>query len=276
MVRGTRRALLVALASCLLTSACGQQLVLRASSSPDSFPARLPVEQPSPSPSWSASATPSATPSSTAPSPEPTPDVTLPTSPADLVPVVHSINTRDPVVFITIDDGYSKDPAVIALLRERKVAVTPFLTRSAVVDRPSYFADLEKATGQVPQDHTLTHPFLSRKDAATQKREICGAADQYADWFGTRPWLFRPPYGDYSTTTRRAAKQCGMTAMVLWDVSLPHSVLRFASGSRFRKGDILLVHWRPNLARDLAMAIDTIEAQGLRVAALQDYLPRPA
>ena len=67
-----------------------------------------------------------------------------------------------------------------------------------------------------------------------------------------------------------------MTTIVLWDASLPHSVIRYASGARFHDGDILLIHWRPNLAHDLGIAVDTIDAQGLRVAALQDYLRRPA
>jgi peptidoglycan/xylan/chitin deacetylase (PgdA/CDA1 family) len=126
------------------------------------------------------------------------------------------------------------------------------------------------------QDHSVTPPFLTRLSYTKQKAEICGAADQYATWFGTRPWLFRPPYGAYNQTTRRAAKACGMTTIVLWDASLPHSVIRYASGTRFHAGDILLIHWRPNLAQDLATAVDTIEAQGLHVAALQDYLPHPS
>jgi hypothetical protein len=67
-----------------------------------------------------------------------------------------------------------------------------------------------------------------------------------------------------------------MTALVLWDVSMPHDVLRFGSGSTFQPGDILLVHWRPHLARDLPVALDAIKAAGLHPAALQDYLPRPS
>ena len=57
---------------------------------------------------------------------------------------------------------------------------------------------------------------------------------------------------------------------------MPHPVIRYADGSKFRAGDILLVHWRPKLAHDLALTIDTIEKDGFRVAALQDYLPRPS
>ncbi|HET7902053.1 MAG TPA: polysaccharide deacetylase family protein, partial [Candidatus Nanopelagicales bacterium] len=206
----------------------------------------------------------------------PTPAVSLPGSDPALVPVLRSIPTTDRVVFITIDDGYHKDPAVLALLRDRHVPVTPFLAVNALQTDHDYFGTVQDVTGQHVQDHTMTHPFLSKLSYAAQKDQICGAADQLGSWYGTRPWLFRPPYGDYSQTTRRAAKDCGMTALVLWDVSLPHHVLRYASGSRLHPGDIVLIHWRPNLAQDLPVVLDQAERDGLRIASLQDYLPAPS
>ena len=241
-----------------------------ASSSPTPSPTR---------PRATTSGSPSASASVTTPSEEPvTPSVNVTAErPVDgLPPVIHRVDTSDPVVFITIDDGYTKDPAVVALLRTSGAVVTPFLAHNAITDDPAYFKTLENATGQVPQDHSMTHPFLTKLGFDSQKEQICGAADAYTTLYGTRPWLFRPPYGAYNTTTRRAAKACGMTTLVLWDASMPHSVIRYAGATRFHPGDILLIHWRPKLAHDLAIALDTIAADGLRVASLQDYLPKPA
>ena len=200
-------------------------------------------------------------------------DTSATTSTDGLIPVLHRIDTTDPVVFITIDDGYDKDPRVVALLKSRHVPVTPFLTVDAIKDKPSFFVQIQDATGQSVQDHTLTHPKLSTLGYDAQVHEICDAATKLQGYFGQKPWLFRPPYGDYDKTTRRAAASCGMKALVLWDVSLPHAVLRYASGNVLRRGDIILIHWRPNLYRDLPVALDAAAAQGLRVAALQDYLP---
>ena len=205
----------------------------------------------------------------------PSPTDTSGTTSADgLIPVLHRIDTTDPVVFITIDDGYDKDPRVVALLQSRHIPVTPFLTVDAIKDKPSYFVKIQNASGQSVQDHTLTHPKLSTLGYDAQVREICEAATTLQGYYGQKPWLFRPPYGDYDKTTRRAAASCGMKALVLWDVSLPHAVLRYANGSVLHRGDIILIHWRPNLYRDLPVALDAAAAQGLRVAALQDYLPR--
>ena len=266
-----------ALVACAALSACGGTWEIHASGGTGGASDRPAVVPASPTSSQTPPPSPSASRASEEPAVvTPSPDVSAPTSAPGLVPVVHRIETRDPVVFITIDDGYEKDPAVVALLRARHVPVTAFLAVTALQSNHDYFSEVQKATGQSVQDHTLTHPFLSRLSYDRQRHEICGAADQLTTWYGARPWLFRPPYGDYSATTRRAAKDCGMTAIVLWDVSLPHRVLRYASGSSFHAGDILLVHWRPNLARDLPVALDAIQRAGLRVAALQDYLPRPS
>jgi peptidoglycan/xylan/chitin deacetylase (PgdA/CDA1 family) len=190
-----------------------------------------------------------------------------------LLPVFFHVDTTDPVVFITIYDGYTKDPAIIPFLEQRHVPVTPFLTTMALGKADTYFAGVQRVTGQVPQDHSLTHPDLRKLSLAQQEKEICGAADEEKRLYGTRPWLLRPPFGFYDKTTERAAVKCGMKALVMWNASLPHSIVRYSSGSKFRPGDILLIHWRPGLLKDLTSVLDTIAADGLRVGALQDYLP---
>ena len=117
----------------------------------------------------------------------PTVDTAAPATTDGLPPVVHRITTTDPVVFITIDDGYTKDPAVVELLRARQIPVTPFLAQTAIDSGHAYFNLIQDAGGQSVQDHSVTHPFLTRLPYAKQKAEICGAANQYATWFGTRP-----------------------------------------------------------------------------------------
>jgi peptidoglycan/xylan/chitin deacetylase (PgdA/CDA1 family) len=234
------------------------------------------LSSPSPAPTLTATVRP--TPSDTSGSHDPVaPTPTVNAAYGDsggLVPVLTRIDTKDPVVFITIDDGFDKDPRVLDVLKARHVPVTPFLTVDAVKAKPGFFTSVQKITGQSVQDHTVTHPHLSQLGLEAQTQEICGAADALEGLYGGRPWLFRPPYGDYDQTTRKAAAACGMKALVLWDVSLPHAVLRYASGSVLQRGDIILIHWRPHLYRDIDVALAAAKAQGLHVAALQTYLPR--
>lgn len=236
----------------------------------------LPPATPGPSTPPDASSPAAPTPSTEGPVAPPSPTDVPSTQPRDgLVPVLTHVPTTDKVVFITIDDGYARDPQVVALLAARHVPVTPFLTVDAVRGHDAYFARIQSTTGQHVQNHSVSHPHLKGRSRAAQETEICGASSTFASWFGESPWLFRPPYGSYDDTTRQAAAACGVSALVLWNVSLPHDVLRFASGTTFRPGDILLIHWRPGLARDLPVALAAVAAAGLRVGALQDYLPRP-
>ena len=154
--------------------------------------------------------------------------------------------------------------------------VTVFLLNAAVNGDWAYFKKLQ-AAGATIQDHTLTHPFLSRHPLSNQQHQICGSADIYETQFGYRPWIFRPPYGDFNNDTKIAAKNCGMKYVALWNASLPHAVLRGGSGGsgKLAAGDIVLVHFRPNFVRDISTLLDQIDSWGLHVGKLEDYLPKP-
>jgi peptidoglycan/xylan/chitin deacetylase (PgdA/CDA1 family) len=188
-----------------------------------------------------------------------------------LPPAVYRIPTSQRVVFLGIDDGATKDPAFLALVQRLHIPFTAFLTDDEVRSDYGFFRQLQQA-GVTIQDHTLTHPQLNHRSLAAQKREICGAADRYAQVFGKRPVLLRPPYGSYNLDTRRAAKACGMRALVNWDVSLPATKLRFANGSKLRPGDIILTHFRPTLLRDIVPVLAQIEREGFTIGRLEDYV----
>ncbi|MGW5618569.1 polysaccharide deacetylase family protein [Streptomyces sp. NPDC003877] len=193
-----------------------------------------------------------------------------------LPPVVDRVATRDPVVFLTYDDGAERDPRFVGLVRERRLPVSMFLTDSVVGPGYGHFARL-RAVGASLQNHTLDHPALRGLPYVGQRAEICGQQHKLHSRFGVRPRLFRPPYGTYDTTTLRAAADCGIAAVVLWRVSLgADGVLTYTRGRPgLRAGDIVSV---PSGDASLTLAQRTvgllrqIEAKGLRVGRLEDYL----
>lgn len=208
-----------------------------------------------------------------APRPE---EISPPTSKNGLPPVLRSIKTDDKVVFLTIDDGGTADPRVTEIIRKTGIPVTPFLTENVTSSHKAYFKEISEMTGQIIQNHTISHPQMPTLTDAGQRKQLCQASDSYAKWFGARPWMMRPPYGEFNEKTQEAAKACGLNYVVLWNVSLPQAYLRYAQGDKLKSGDIILTHWRPDLYKHLPRALKDIKQQGFQIAALQDYLPAPA
>jgi len=200
--------------------------------------------------------------------------------------VISRIPTDQKIVFVTIDDGWDKDPHLIQLLGDLHVPVTMFLTDTAIRTNLGYFRALQ-ALGNHVQDHTLTHPVLSRIPAPRRQAEICGQADTLTQEFGVRPYLFRPPYGDpylggaYKTAVAqdiaRSAAGCRITAIVLWQEVMQKQDLQYRSGEhRLHPGDIILTHFmRAGGVGETQRMINLfrqIQAQGFTVARLEDYL----
>jgi len=190
------------------------------------------------------------------------------------VPVISRVDTPDPVAFVTIDDGYTRRLDTIAALLRLHLPVTTFVLDQPVQAGADFFRALP---GAAVEAHTRHHTDLRTLPEAGQRAEICGNADAIAAATGRRPMLLRPPFGHYDAATVRAAAACGMRAVVLWEVVVEGDGLRFRTERRIRPGDIILLHFRPELPGQLEMVAAQVRAAGLRVARLEDYLiPPPA
>jgi peptidoglycan/xylan/chitin deacetylase (PgdA/CDA1 family) len=187
-----------------------------------------------------------------------------------VAPVISRVETDDPVVFLTIDDGTVRFPAAQAVFQQLGIPATWFLIDEPITAEPEFFRPLLRTS--VVEAHTRTHPDMRGLTEAQQRSEICGNADNAARAFGRRPVLFRPPYGLYDEDTQRAAADCGMQAVVLWEQNVNHDMVGFRRRPEFRAGDIILMHLRPQFVEELTMIEQRVEAAGLRFALLEDYL----
>ncbi|MCA6094726.1 polysaccharide deacetylase family protein [Streptomyces sp. SCA3-4] len=194
--------------------------------------------------------------------------------------VVRRIPTQDKVVFVTFDDGAEKDPEFLKMAQDLKLPFTMFLTDSISRAGSGYdYFDRLRALGNGIDNHTLTHPNLRTLSAEAQKREICGQQEALEKRFGTRPALFRPPYGNYNDATLAAAGGCGVRAVVLWEVTMQINDMRYAQSDKLRPGDIVLAHFRgpqelkgTSMTRMVTNMLRSIQRQGYTVARLEDYL----
>ncbi|GIE05053.1 hypothetical protein Adu01nite_64030 [Paractinoplanes durhamensis] len=207
-------------------------------------------------------------------SPPPPPEpIVLP--PGDQVPFLSRVPVTQPVAFLTIDDGYLKNPEAIKLFAAAHIPVTLFLTTDAIQDDPAFFDQL-RGYGAVIEAHTISHPELAGRSYVFQKHQICDGADRLAQWYGRRPVLFRPPFGDKDNTTLRVAKECGMTAAFMWKETVDKGKVRYQEGKVVQPGDIILMHFRPAFVKDFLGALKAIHRAGLTPALLEDYVPGAA
>lgn len=185
------------------------------------------------------------------------------------VPILTRVETTDPVVFVTIDDGNVRSADAAAAITELGIPVSLFLVDGPISAGADYFAGLPGATVEA---HTRTHPDLRTLSLDGQRREICGNAETITGTFGRSPVLFRPPYGNYDANTPRAAADCGMVAIVLWEVVVEQGRTRHRTVAQLRPGDIVLFHFVDGLGDSLRAFAQQVQDAGLRIARLEDYL----
>ncbi|ROP40758.1 polysaccharide deacetylase family protein [Saccharothrix texasensis] len=202
-----------------------------------------------------------------------TPQQQVPPVVDGMVPVVRRIDTDRPYVFITVDDGAVRHPAAVELMRKSGVEPTLFLNSKHVDGHADYFKGFEGLA--TVHAHTATHPDLTGTSYDFQRGEICGNADLLRVQLGARPKLFRPPFGNYDQTTRRAAADCGFTALVMWTAAVNDGVVQFQAGGRLNAGDIVLMHFRHTFVEDFLAFLERCKQDGLTPVVLDDFLAEP-
>jgi peptidoglycan/xylan/chitin deacetylase (PgdA/CDA1 family) len=214
------------------------------------------------------------------PAPPPAPAVKPIKLGVETPPVIARVPTSDKIVFVTIDDGIEKEPEFVQMVKDFQVPFTLFLTDQMIRDNYHYFSDL-LGTGMVTiQNHTLTHPNMPQYSSSRQLEEVSGQQQKLIKEYGTTPYLFRPPYGNYNAGTHNAVKQTpGLKALVVWKESMQIDDMQYQGAHVLQPGDIILSHFRgPSLLKGETMVgmmknlFRHIQAQGFTIAKLTDYV----
>ena len=120
-------------------------------------------------------------------------------------------------IALTFDDGPSNETEhVLDLLAEHNARATFFVCGANVERRPET-ARLAAALGHEIGNHTHTHRCLLRLGPDAVYEEVSRAQRAIEDYVGTRPRLFRPPYGVRSPWLPAALAAEGLLS-VHWSV----------------------------------------------------------
>ena len=200
----------------------------------------------------------------------------VPLASAQALPVTYRVATKDPVVFITIDDGIVTSQAGLDYVQKHRIPITSFLTSSQVTDGKVRYFERISRWGSV-QNHTTRHASLATSDAGLIKSQVCPVQVDFRRTFGTKPWMLRPPYGagPDGNTLHQVVRQCRITDIVMWDTVVEQGRISYRYGDGLNPGSVILLHYSANLAWDLKLAVSAARARGLHPANLADYLREP-
>ena len=118
---------------------------------------------------------------------------------------------------------------------------------------------------------------MSELNNAQISQELSALSDKVEAITGTRPTLFRPPYGDYNNSVIRTVRNAGYEA-VQWSVDSldwknisPQDMIRRAG--KVGKGDIILFHNDSQYLLDaLPTLLQSYKEQGLQMVKVSDIL----
>ncbi len=191
---------------------------------------------------------------------------------SEFAPVISHITTQKPVVFLTIDDGKYKSPESIKMLTDNNIKASLFVARPFIEDEAGYFDGFPKKYFSI-ENHSLNHQLgMYRMPYQQQIDEICGGAEYLGKTYNQKPKLFRPPGGNYTGDTLRAAKACGMKSVVLWTALSDSGRMEYQDTNSLKPGDIVLMHFRHTFKEDLRAFIDAKNAAGLQSELLEDWI----
>src|ERR1700749_3716859 len=179
--------------------------------------------------------------------PAPPPPAVKPITLSATDPTVFShVPLTDKVVFVTIDDGIEKDPKFIQMVKDFQVPITISLADVLIRDDYAYFEKLYE-TGYVSmQNHTVTPPrHMPGLAASRQLDESADQQDKLRTEYGTTPYIFRPPGGNYDETTIRSVREAGLKGVMLWKEAMEITDMEDQTSAHTRSpGDIILCHCR--------------------------------
>ncbi|MGO9161747.1 MAG: polysaccharide deacetylase family protein [Streptosporangiaceae bacterium] len=178
---------------------------------------------------------------------------------------------RAKTVALTFDDGPGRTTSrILAILRRQRVPATFFNIGENEAARPSLVRE-EGRDGFAIGNHTWDHPDMALLTRREQAAELYRTSIEQKSLTGFVPCVFRPPYGDYNSTTLSLARHRRL-AVWMWSVDTQdwmadgsgssywvHRIIRLAEeeGGALRN-PVVLMHNQPTGNPATAKALPTI------------------
>ncbi len=174
---------------------------------------------------------------------------------------VYCVERPEKVLAISFDASWGGDKTmdILDILDAHQVKTTFFLVGGWVDKFPELVKEMA-ARGHEIGNHSNSHPHMSQLGEAAIRDELRIMSDKVETLTGTRPTLFRPPYGDYNdrvvTTSRAEGYECVQWSIdsLDWKDRGTADIIKQCT-YRVGNGDIVLFH---NDSNDIVNALPTV------------------
>ena len=192
---------------------------------------------------------------------------------------VYSVERDDKVISVTFDASWGGDKtrAILDLLDTYNAKATFFLVGIWVDKYPELVQEIA-ARGHEIGNHSDSHAHFTQISDSKIRQELDSCSDKIETLTGTRPTLFRPPYGDYNSKVITIVRDEGYEA-VQWSVDSLDWKNRGVSDlvkratANVQAGDIILFHNDSEFIVDALPAIlQYYQAQGFQMIPAKDIL----
>ena len=192
---------------------------------------------------------------------------------------IYRVQCEEKRVALSFDAAWGNEDTqtLIDILSAHDVRATFFLVGQWVEKHPESVQALA-AAGEEVMNHSETHPHLNALSTDEVQKEVSACADRVEALTGTRPSLFRCPYGEYDDHVIEAIRALGVTP-IQWDVDsldwkgISSEEITSRVLSRVQPGSIVLFH---NAAEHTPEAlpgiIESLHADGYTIVPISELL----
>ena len=193
---------------------------------------------------------------------------------------IYCVNTQEKVCALSFDAAWGNEQTnlLLDILDEYDVKSTFFLVRQWVDNYPDDVKEIA-ARGHDVGNHSATHPHMASLSSEEQLKEISDCNTAIEELTGSRPALFRAPYGEYDNKLVQNLRDNGMYC-VQWNIdsldwkdpSPDEMVKRIRE--KLCPGSIILMHnGAKNTPDALPKIIEMIQSEGYTIVPISELLP---
>jgi peptidoglycan/xylan/chitin deacetylase (PgdA/CDA1 family) len=212
------------------------------------------------------------------PSPSPTKPKTAPEQ--EPKTTVSSVHVDGPYIALTFDDGPNQKltPRLLDLLAEHHIHVTFFVVGENAAEYPEI---LQRAVreGHEIGNHTWSHPNLAKMSDESVRSQIKRTEEAITNAIGSRPTLFRPPYGSVTAHQKRFIHDELGYEIILWEVdpldwkNPGPNVVSSRILKETRPGSIVLAHdIHAQTIQAMPATLTELEAKGFKFVTVSQLL----